>query len=77
MAKAVCDSPRPAGGRAAHGGRTPFAWLTRDLSASEAFLGDATLATPEKGARLLDSLAAGWARSSSGTCIASPTGRTK
>jgi creatinine amidohydrolase len=42
-------------------GALPFAWMTRDLSRS-GVLGDPTLATPEKGERLLDSLADGWAR---------------
>jgi creatinine amidohydrolase len=42
-------------------GALPFAWLTSDLSAS-GVLGDPLLASPEKGARLLDSLADGWAR---------------
>jgi creatinine amidohydrolase len=42
-------------------GALPFAWLTGDLTRSGT-IGDPTLATPEKGVRLLDSLADGWAR---------------
>ncbi|TVP64328.1 MAG: creatininase family protein [Leptolyngbya sp. LCM1.Bin17] len=42
-------------------GALPFAWVTRDLSAS-GVLGDPTLATPAKGQQLLDSLVAGWVR---------------
>jgi creatinine amidohydrolase len=62
MAKAVREYPRglPEGGLLSMEGDRPFAWLTRDLSAS-GVLGDATLASAEKGARLLDSLAASWA----------------
>jgi len=41
-------------------GNLPFAWLTRELSQS-GVIGDATVATKEKGNRLLDSLAKGWA----------------
>jgi creatinine amidohydrolase len=40
-------------------GDLPFAWLTSDLSKS-GVLGDPTLATKEKGDRLLESLAIGW-----------------
>ncbi|WOD37954.1 creatininase family protein [Nodosilinea sp. E11] len=40
-------------------GALPFAWVTRDLSAS-GVLGDPTVATVEKGDRLLESLAQGW-----------------
>ncbi|MGK7906016.1 MAG: creatininase family protein [Synechococcus sp.] len=42
-------------------GRLPFAWVTRDLSSSGT-IGDPTLATQEKGQKILESLAAGWAR---------------
>jgi creatinine amidohydrolase len=42
-------------------GALPFAWVTRDLSQS-GVLGDARSATKEKGDRLWDSLAQGWAR---------------
>lgn len=40
-------------------GKLPFAWLTRELSRS-GVMGDATLATKEKGDRLLESVAQGW-----------------
>ena len=40
-------------------GKLPFAWLTRDLSTS-GVMGDATVATKEKGDRILNSLAQGW-----------------
>lgn len=40
-------------------GQLPFAWLTAELSRS-GIMGDATVASKEKGDRLLDSLAAGW-----------------
>lgn len=40
-------------------GKLPFAWVTRDLSQS-GVLGDATIASREKGDRLLDSVTAGW-----------------
>jgi creatinine amidohydrolase len=40
-------------------GRLPFAWMTKDLSKS-GVIGDATVATKEKGDRLLESLALGW-----------------
>lgn len=40
-------------------GKLPFAWTTRDLSRS-GVLGDATVATKEKGDRFLTALALGW-----------------
>ncbi|MEM6614033.1 MAG: creatininase family protein [Cyanobacteria bacterium P01_C01_bin.72] len=40
-------------------GKLPFAWLTRELTQS-GVMGDATVATREKGERLLESLAHGW-----------------
>ncbi|MEO1670410.1 MAG: creatininase family protein [Cyanobacteria bacterium J06631_2] len=40
-------------------GKLPFAWLTRELSQS-GVMGDATVATKEKGDRILESLADGW-----------------
>lgn len=63
MDRAVAEYPRglPAGGLLSMEGALPFAWLTDDLSRSGT-LGDPMLATPEKGARLLDSLADGWAQ---------------
>lgn len=42
-------------------GKLPFAWTTRDLSRS-GVLGDATVATQEKGDRFLSALAQGWAQ---------------
>ncbi len=42
-------------------GKLPFAWLTRELSES-GVMGDATVATKEKGDRILASLAQGWVR---------------
>jgi creatinine amidohydrolase len=40
-------------------GKLPFAWLTAELSQT-GVMGDATVATKEKGDRLLSSLAVGW-----------------
>ena len=40
-------------------GKLPFAWLTKELTQS-GVLGDATVATKEKGDRLLDSVSDGW-----------------
>ena len=40
-------------------GNLPFAWLTRELTES-GVLGDATVATKEKGDRILESLSDGW-----------------
>ncbi|NEQ33713.1 MAG: creatininase family protein [Leptolyngbya sp. SIO4C5] len=40
-------------------GALPFAWATRDLSAS-GVLGDATVASREKGDRIMDSVTQGW-----------------
>ena len=40
-------------------GKLPFAWLTKELSSS-GVMGDATVATKEKGDRILQSVAAGW-----------------
>ncbi len=42
-------------------GKLPFAWATRDLSQS-GILGDPTVATKEKGDRILESIADGWVR---------------
>lgn len=63
MDRAVAEYPHglPAGGLLSMEGALPFAWLTGDLTRS-GVLGDPTLATSEKGTRLLDSLADGWAR---------------
>ncbi|MDJ0568731.1 MAG: creatininase family protein [Pleurocapsa sp. MO_192.B19] len=40
-------------------GKLPFAWLTQELSTS-GVMGDATVATKEKGDRILQSVADGW-----------------
>jgi creatinine amidohydrolase len=40
-------------------GKLPFAWLTKELTKS-GVMGDATVATKEKGDRILESLASGW-----------------
>jgi creatinine amidohydrolase len=40
-------------------GQLPFAWLTKELTKS-GVMGDATVATTEKGDRILESLARGW-----------------
>ncbi len=40
-------------------GKLPYAWLTKELSAS-GVMGDATTATKEKGDKLLESVAQGW-----------------
>lgn len=42
-------------------GKLPFAWLTKELSSS-GVMGDATVATKEKGDRILHSVADGWVR---------------
>jgi creatinine amidohydrolase len=42
-------------------GKLPFAWLTNEISKS-GVLGDATLATKEKGDRILESVADGWVK---------------
>jgi creatinine amidohydrolase len=63
MDRAVAEYPHglPVDGLLSMEGALPFAWLTGDLTRSGT-LGDPTLATPENGARLLESLADGWAR---------------
>ena len=42
-------------------GKLPFAWLTKELSKS-GVMGDATVATKEKGDRILQSVADGWVK---------------
>jgi len=65
MADAVTEYPHgvPASGPISMEGERPgtqgFAWLTHDLTVS-GVIGDATLASPAMGERLLDSLAEGW-----------------
>lgn len=67
MAEAVTEYPHgvPETGLISMEGERPgtqgFAWLTHDLTRS-GVIGDATLATPAMGERLLASLASGWAR---------------
>ncbi|MGC9502225.1 creatininase family protein [Baaleninema sp.] len=57
----VKEYPPPTGSRLAAKGALTFSWLTRDLSQS-GVVGDATAATEEKGKRILESLAEGWAQ---------------
>jgi creatinine amidohydrolase len=61
MAAAICEYPHdlPADSLLSMEGKLPFAWTTRDLSRS-GVLGDPTVATQEKGDRLLDSVSDGW-----------------
>lgn len=61
MENAVCEYPEglPEDSLLSMEGALPFAWVTRDLTRS-GVLGDATVATREKGDRLLQSLADGW-----------------
>jgi creatinine amidohydrolase len=59
----LCEYPRglPERSMISMEGALPFAWLTHDLTESGT-LGDATAASEELGAELLDSLADGWAK---------------
>src|SRR6476646_10598679 len=63
MEKAIAEYPpaQPPGSLLSIEGKLPFAWTTRDLSQS-GVIGDPTTASAEKGDRLLESLAAGWAQ---------------
>ncbi|HEY9861136.1 MAG TPA: creatininase family protein [Candidatus Obscuribacterales bacterium] len=63
MEQAIAEYPpeQPEGSLLSLEGKLPFAWATRDLSQS-GVIGDPTTATAEKGDRLLESLAAGWAQ---------------
>jgi creatinine amidohydrolase len=63
MERALKEYPRglPADSLLSLEGALPFAWLTREVSRS-GVMGDATVATREKGDRLLASLSDGWAR---------------
>lgn len=63
MERAVCEYPHglPEDSLLSMEGALPFAWVTRDLTES-GVLGDATVATKEKGDRLLQSLTEGWVR---------------
>ncbi|MGB3404108.1 MAG: creatininase family protein [Microcoleaceae cyanobacterium] len=61
MEKAVREYPHglPENSVLSMEGQLPFAWVTRDLTES-GVLGDATVATKEKGDRILASLVEGW-----------------
>lgn len=61
MERAVCEYPQglPQNSLLSMEGALPFAWVTRDLSRS-GVLGDATVATVEKGDRILETVSAGW-----------------
>jgi creatinine amidohydrolase len=63
MAKAIAEYPSglPEDSLLDMEGDLPFAWLTNELTQS-GVMGDATIATKEKGDRLLQSLAEGWVR---------------
>lgn len=63
MDKAVKEYPHrlPKDSLLSMEGKLPFAWLTKELTRS-GVMGDATVATKEKGDRLLESVAAGWVR---------------
>ena len=61
MEKAVKEYPRglPEDSLLSMEGKLPFAWVTRELTKS-GVMGDATVASPEKGDRLLESVSDGW-----------------
>jgi creatinine amidohydrolase len=61
MDQAVCEFPGnlPKNSCLSMEGALPFAWVTRELTQS-GVLGDATMATKEKGDRLLAALVEGW-----------------
>lgn len=61
MEKAVKEYPQdlPENSLLSMEGALPFAWVTRDLTRS-GVLGDATVATQEKGDRILETVSAGW-----------------
>lgn len=63
MAAAVKEYPHglPEDSLLSMEGKLPFAWTTRDLSRS-GVLGDPTVATKEKGDRLLESVSEGWVK---------------
>ena len=58
---AVCEYPPHCATLFQTKGPLTYSWLTDDISQS-GVIGDATIATPEKGDRILASLAEGWAR---------------
>ncbi len=57
----LCEYPNnlPENSMLSMEGKLPFAWVTRDLTKS-GVLGDATVATQEKGEKILDSLTQSW-----------------
>ena len=61
MSQAVKEYPQglPADSLVSMEGKLPFAWLTKELSKS-GVMGDATVASKEKGDRLLASVSDGW-----------------
>ena len=61
MARAVKEYPQdlPTDSLLSMEGKLPFAWVTRDLSTS-GVIGDATVATREKGEKLLEVVSDGW-----------------
>ena len=61
MELAVREYPRDLAGDSllSMEGKLPFAWMTKDLSKT-GVMGDATVASKEKGELILDSLAQGW-----------------
>jgi creatinine amidohydrolase len=61
MDRAVAEYPHglPEDSLLSMEGKLPFAWVTRELTKS-GVLGDATVATKEKGDRLLESVSDGW-----------------
>jgi creatinine amidohydrolase len=63
MEKAVKEYPQglPEDSLLSMEGKLPFAWLTNELTQS-GVMGDATVATKEKGDRLLESVSDGWVR---------------
>jgi creatinine amidohydrolase len=63
MDQAIAEYPQglPTNSLLSMEGANPFAWVTRDLTRS-GVLGDPTTATKEKGDRILESLADGWAQ---------------
>ncbi|MBP5974405.1 creatininase family protein [Brasilonema sp. CT11] len=63
MDAAVAEYPpeQPEGSLLSIEGKLPFAWATRDISKS-GVVGDPTVATKEKGDRILESVSDGWVR---------------
>ncbi|CCQ58044.1 Creatinine amidohydrolase [Crocosphaera watsonii WH 0005] len=61
MSQAVKEYPQglPEDSLVSMEGKLPFAWLTKELSKS-GVMGDATVASKEKGDRLLASVSDGW-----------------